>query len=41
VIEQGDEIGRPSRIEARVSGDKVEIAGRAVVVAEGKLFLAA
>jgi trans-2,3-dihydro-3-hydroxyanthranilate isomerase len=39
VIEQGDEIGRPSRIEARVSGDKVEIAGRAVIVGEGKLFL--
>jgi PhzF family phenazine biosynthesis protein len=39
VIEQGDEIGRPSRIEARVSGDQVEIAGRAVVVGEGKLFI--
>ncbi len=39
VIEQGDEIGRPSRIEARVNGDQVEIAGRAVIVAEGKLFL--
>ena len=39
VIEQGDEIGRPSRIEARVSGNQVEIAGRAVIVGEGKLFL--
>jgi trans-2,3-dihydro-3-hydroxyanthranilate isomerase len=39
VIEQGDEIGRPSRIEARVIGDQVEIAGKAVIVAEGKLFL--
>jgi trans-2,3-dihydro-3-hydroxyanthranilate isomerase len=39
VIEQGDEIGRPSRIEVRVSGDQVEVAGRSVIVAEGKLFL--
>jgi predicted PhzF superfamily epimerase YddE/YHI9 len=39
VIEQGDEIGRPSRIEVRVIGDQVEIAGRSVIVAEGKLFL--
>ncbi|MBO0860849.1 MAG: PhzF family phenazine biosynthesis protein [Chloracidobacterium sp.] len=39
VIEQGDEIGRPTRIEARVIGDRVEIAGRAVVVGEGELFL--
>lgn len=38
VIEQGDEIGRPSRIEVRVSGDQVEVAGRSVIVAEGKLF---
>jgi trans-2,3-dihydro-3-hydroxyanthranilate isomerase len=39
VIEQGDEIGRPSRIEARVIGDQVEIAGKSVIVAEGKLVL--
>jgi trans-2,3-dihydro-3-hydroxyanthranilate isomerase len=39
VIEQGDEIERPSRIEARVIGDKVEIAGRSVIVGEGKLFI--
>jgi trans-2,3-dihydro-3-hydroxyanthranilate isomerase len=39
VIEQGDEIGRPSRIEVRVSGDQVEVAGRSAIVAEGKLFL--
>lgn len=39
VIEQGDEIERPSRIEARVIGDKVEIAGRSVIVGEGKLFV--
>ncbi|HEY7180547.1 MAG TPA: PhzF family phenazine biosynthesis protein [Blastocatellia bacterium] len=39
VIEQGDEIGRPSRIEARVTGDQIEIAGRAVIVGEGELFL--
>jgi trans-2,3-dihydro-3-hydroxyanthranilate isomerase len=39
VIEQGDEIGRPSRIEVRVSGAQVEVAGRSVLVAEGQLFL--
>ena len=39
VIEQGDEIERPSRIEVRVSGGQVEVAGRSVIVAEGKLFL--
>jgi trans-2,3-dihydro-3-hydroxyanthranilate isomerase len=39
LIEQGDEIGRPSRIEVRVSGDHVEVAGRSVIVAEGKMFL--
>jgi PhzF family phenazine biosynthesis protein len=39
VIEQGDEIARPSRIEARVRGDRIEVAGRSVIVAEGTLFL--
>jgi PhzF family phenazine biosynthesis protein len=39
VIEQGDNLDRPSRIEARVIGDQVEIAGKSVIVAEGKLFL--
>jgi len=39
VIEQGDEIERPSRIEVRVTGDQVEVAGRAVIVAEGRLFV--
>jgi PhzF family phenazine biosynthesis protein len=38
-IEQGDEIRRPSRIEARVNGDSVEVAGQCAVVAEGKLLL--
>jgi predicted PhzF superfamily epimerase YddE/YHI9 len=38
-IEQGDEIGRPSRIEVRVSGDEVEVAGRCAVVADGTLRL--
>ena len=39
VIEQGDEMARPSRIEARVRGDRIEVAGRSVIVAEGTLFL--
>ena len=38
-IEQGHEMGRPSRIEVRVSGDRVEVAGRCAVVAEGTLRL--
>jgi len=39
VIEQGDEMARPSRIEARVRGDRIEVAGRSVIVAEGTMFL--
>jgi trans-2,3-dihydro-3-hydroxyanthranilate isomerase len=38
-IEQGDEMGRPSRIEVRVTGDRVEVAGRCTVVGEGTLTL--
>lgn len=38
-IEQGDEIQRPSRIEARVSADRVEVAGRCAILAEGKVRL--
>ena len=38
-IEQGDEIRRPSRIEVRVKGERVEVAGRCAVVAEGNLLL--
>jgi len=37
VIEQGYAMARPSRIEVRVHGDRVEVAGRAVVVAQGSL----
>jgi len=36
-IEQGDEIGRPCRIGVRVSGLRVEVAGRCAEVAEGSL----
>ncbi|MGH7451857.1 MAG: PhzF family phenazine biosynthesis protein, partial [bacterium] len=39
VVEQGDEMGRPSRIEVRVKGDQIEVAGRSAIVAEGTLFL--
>lgn len=38
-IEQGDEIGRPSRIGVRVSGERVEVSGRCAIVAEGTLTL--
>jgi len=37
VIEQGVEMNRPSRIEMRVQGNRVEIAGRSVIVAEGTI----
>jgi trans-2,3-dihydro-3-hydroxyanthranilate isomerase len=37
VVEQGVEMGRPSRIEVRVRGGRVQISGSAVVVAEGTL----
>ena len=39
VVEQGDELQRPSRIEVRVSGDVVEVAGRCAILAEGTLRL--
>jgi trans-2,3-dihydro-3-hydroxyanthranilate isomerase len=43
-IEQGVEMGRPSRIEVAVGGDahairEVRVGGEAVIVAEGELFL--
>jgi trans-2,3-dihydro-3-hydroxyanthranilate isomerase len=38
-VEQGDEIGRPSRIEVRISGSRVQVAGRCAIVAEGHLTL--
>jgi PhzF family phenazine biosynthesis protein len=37
VVEQGIEMERPSRIEVRVQGAQVEVAGRSVIVAEGTL----
>lgn len=38
-IEQGYEMGRPSRIEVRIADDCVEVAGRCAIVAEGTLKL--
>jgi PhzF family phenazine biosynthesis protein len=37
VVEQGHVMGRPSRIEVRVSGGGVRVCGTAVVVLEGRL----
>jgi len=37
VVEQGDEMGRPSRIEVRVDGDLVQVGGRCAIVVEGTL----
>lgn len=37
-IEQGHSMGRPSRIELNVQGDRVTIAGAAVLIAEGMLL---
>jgi PhzF family phenazine biosynthesis protein len=39
VIEQGRSMGRPSRIEVRVSGGGVRVSGTAVLVVEGQLKL--
>lgn len=38
-IEQGLEIGRPSRIEVRVAGDRPEVGGACTIVATGKLTI--
>ncbi len=37
IIEQGYEIGRPSRIEVSVSGDEVKVGGKSVTIAEGTI----
>ena len=39
VVEQGRAMGRPSRIEVRVSGGGVRVSGSAVLVVEGRLRL--
>ena len=39
IIEQGSAMGRPSRIEVRVSGGGVRVSGSAVLVVEGRLRL--
>ena len=39
VIEQGDEMRRPSRIRVRVSGDRIEVAGSCAIVGEGTLTI--
>jgi PhzF family phenazine biosynthesis protein len=36
-IEQGDELGRPSRIEVRVTEGRVEVAGACAILAEGAI----
>jgi len=38
-IEQGAEMGRPSRIEAAMEGERPRVGGRVVVVADGTLHL--
>jgi len=39
VVDQGVEMGRPSRIEAAVEGDRVRVGGDAVLLVEGTLRL--
>ena len=39
LIEQGHALGRPSRIEIRMDGERVTIAGAAIVTAEGTMRL--
>ncbi len=38
-VDQGAEMGRPSRLVAEVDGDRVRVGGEAVVVAEGTVHL--
>jgi trans-2,3-dihydro-3-hydroxyanthranilate isomerase len=38
-IAQGDEIGRPSRLDARVDGDRVRVGGDCVILMTGELSL--
>lgn len=38
-IEQGDALRRPSRIDVRVDGDRVDVGGRCAIVGEGVLFI--
>ena len=38
-IEQGVAMGRPSRIEAEMAGDRVRVAGDVVILATGQLSL--
>jgi trans-2,3-dihydro-3-hydroxyanthranilate isomerase len=38
-IDQGVEMGRPSRLRASVEGDRVRVGGNAVVVVDGTVFL--
>jgi len=40
VVEQGHAVGRPSRIQVSVSGQRVRVGGSGLVVAEGTLALA-
>jgi len=38
-VDQGAEMGRPSRLVAQIDGDRVRVGGEAVVVAEGTVHL--
>ena len=38
-VDQGVEMGRPSRLVAEIDGDRVRVGGEAVVVAEGTVHL--
>ncbi len=38
-ISQGVALGRPSRLEAEIAGDRVRVAGRVVTVIDGVLTL--
>jgi trans-2,3-dihydro-3-hydroxyanthranilate isomerase len=38
-IDQGVEMGRPSRLETRVEGDRIRVEGDVVVISDGSLFI--
>jgi predicted PhzF superfamily epimerase YddE/YHI9 len=38
-IDQGVQMGRPSRLDAAMEGDRPRVGGKVVILAEGTVFL--
>jgi predicted PhzF superfamily epimerase YddE/YHI9 len=39
IVEEGYALGRPSRIQVTVSGQRVRVGGSGLVIAEGTLYI--